>query len=212
MELGLSHCAIFTTTKIVFCRNYGERKHFIFSIRNVTNVFKRNKIKRINEDIDILFQSDDISKKFYDAFKIRRDHIVQKMQGILDAEKKFLIAQKIFDRIFFIYFLCHKNIVKFQNGSEVSGNTFKILNDSGDLYSNLFQLFKKFNSEEGTLRIDSNKFFIPYLNGGIFRIDEDESKISINLTKNEWKQIFEFLNSYHWIIEDDVERIVQRRC
>lgn len=210
IEKGLSHCALILKNKIIICRNYGDRKYFIFSDRTKNNISKRNKLEKIKEDIDIIFHAKDISKIFYDAFKKRRDFMVQKIEGKLDPIQKFLIAQKIFDRIFFIYFLCHKDIVKFKDGQHVSGkNLFRIINEDKKTYENIIKLFSSFNSEKNILKINNSEFFIPYLNGGIFRIDLDEAKISISISKKEWDKIFDFLNGYHWIIEDDIKSLIE---
>lgn len=57
------------------------------------------------------------------------------------------------------------------------------------------------NSEDIFL-IGDYKIYIPFLNGGLFRLDDSELNLNISLEKNEWENIFEFLNSYYWIIED----------
>ncbi len=40
------------------------------------------------------------------------------------------------------------------------------------------------------------------INGGLFRPDVLEQDLDIKLKDEQWEEIFEFLNSYHWIIED----------
>ncbi|MDD4353585.1 MAG: Eco57I restriction-modification methylase domain-containing protein [Candidatus Nanoarchaeia archaeon] len=204
IDRGLSYCVIILDGKLIFLRNFGETKHFIYSERTKNNVSKIDKLKNIY-DIDLLFQSKDISALFYDGFKVKRNLLVQNIKNNVDPVQKYLIAQKIFDRFFFIYFLCHKDIIKFKNGGKLSGeNLFtKILLKKGKFLENLQRLFHMFNSQEkNILEIDEYQIVIPYLNGGLFRPDVLEQDLDIKLKDEEWEEIFDFLNSYHWIIED----------
>ncbi|MFA5406323.1 MAG: TaqI-like C-terminal specificity domain-containing protein [Candidatus Nanoarchaeia archaeon] len=218
IDKGLSYCVIFFNHKVIFYRNFGETKHFIFSERTVSNKSKLDKLSSINKrGIDFLFQSKDISAKFYELFKNKRNILVRHIKNDFEPTQKFLIAQKIFDRIFFIYFLCHKGIIKFVDGGRVSGESLfsGILLGNGDFLYNIKELFRLFNSQkDDILKVGNHEIFVPYLNGGLFRPDVFEQDLDISLSKKQWDDIFVFLNSYHWIIEDikvseeDEERIL----
>jgi len=204
IDRGLSYCIIILDGKLIFFRNFGETKHFIYSERTKNNVSKIDKLKNITA-LDSLFQSKDISALFYEAFKVKRNLLVQNIKNDVEPVQKYLIAQKIFDRFFFIYFLCHKGIIKFKDGGKISGeNLFtKILLKKGKFLENLKKLFHLFNSQEKTiLEIGDYQIVIPYLNGGLFRPDVLEQDLDIKLKDEQWEEIFDFLNSYHWIIED----------
>ena len=83
---------------------------------------------------------------------------------------------------------------------------FQILLESQDFLSSLYSVFEHFNNiRDRVLEISEFKFEIPYLNGGLFRLSEEESDIICKLKRAQWKEIFEFLNSYHWIIENEIE-------
>lgn len=208
IDRGLSYCTISFNHKLIFFRNFGETKHFIYSERTKNNISKIDKLKEIGVSIDGLFQTKDISAQFYEAFKLKRNLLVQHIKNNIEPTEKYLISQKIFDRFFFIYFLCHKGIIKFKDGGKVSGeNLFsKILLKKGDFLENLKSLFHKFNFQgernKRILNIGDYDIFIPYLNGGLFRPDVLEQNLNISLRNAQWEDIFEFLNSYHWIIED----------
>lgn len=206
---GLTHCAIFYDGRILFYRNYGEIKYFAYSrLSDERYPSKKDKLAKIGDDFDILFKTKDVSEVFYELFKVRRDSIVRNILGDIDDVAKYLIAQKIFDRIFFIYFLCHKGIVTFSNQQKIEGKIlFRILLNSDDFLKNLYRIFSSFNNENPKeVVIGDYKIHIPYLNGGLFSQDDVEP-IKIKMRKEEWEKIFDFLNSYHWIIEDDVEDI-----
>src|SRR3989344_812305 len=131
IDRGLSYCIIILDGKLIFFRNFGETKHFIYSERTKNNVSKIDKLKNITA-LNSLFQSKDISALFYEAFKLKRNLLVQNIKNDVEPVQKYLIAQKIFDRFFFIYFLCHKKLIK-SNGRDISGkNLFGILLNQKD--------------------------------------------------------------------------------
>lgn len=186
-----------------------ERGNFGENTQGLSKISKEDKLKKIgNEGFDFIFQAGtDVSKEFYESFKTKRDILIQHISNDTEPQKKFLMAHKIFDRFFFIYFLCNKEIIKL-NGKKISGeNLFNLLLKENNFFRTLRDLFNKFNTQgEGKLRIlklgDYN-LNIPYLNRGLFRPHDDlEKALSITLDNEQWGEIFKFLNSYHWIIED----------
>jgi len=205
IDRGLSYCVISYNHKLLFFRNFGETKYFIYSDRTKNNRSKIDKIENIGFSIDELFHTKDISGRFYELFKSKRNMLARSIKNNISSVDKYLLSQKIFDRFFFIYFLCHKGIIRLDNGTTISGeNLFnKILLEHGDFIENIKRLFKLFNSsDKHDLNISDYHLCIPYLNGGLFRPDCLEQDIDIRLSKKQWKEIFKFLNSYHWIIED----------
>jgi len=204
IDRGLSYCIIVFNNKLIFYRTFGETKHFIYSERTKNNVSKKDKLENI-KDFNSIFQSKDISALFYEGYKLKRNLLVQHIKNDIQPTQKYLIAQKIFDRFFFIYFLCHKGIIKFEDGGKISGeNLFsRILLKEKDFLKNLKKLFHLFNSQEKNIfEIKDYKIVIPYLNGGLFRPDVLEQDLDISLKNTDWETIFDFLNGYHWIIED----------
>ncbi len=207
VDRGLSHCILIFNRKLIFFRNFGERKHFIYSERTKNKVSKIDRLRKIDEEgFDFIFQAGkDISGLFYESFKLKRNLLASSIKNDVAPTEKYLISQKIFDRIFFIYFLCHKGIIKFEDGRELSGkNLFnEILLNNGDFLGNLKKLFDLFNSQETDIfEVGDYRIVIPYLNGGLFRPDVLEQDLKISLKNEQWEEIFGFLNSYHWIIED----------
>lgn len=206
IDRGLSYCLIVLDRKLIFLRSFGEPKYFIYSERTKNMVSKIDRLKEIDtKGFDFIFHAGkDISAMFYETFKLKRDVLVQHIKNDVEPIQKYLIAQKIFDRVFFIYFLCHKGIIKV-NDKQISGkNIFEILLKEKDFFQALKDLFHKFNvpGTERTLKIKDYALNVPYLNGGLFRPDIFEQKLDVSLKNSKWEEIFEFLNSFHWIIED----------
>jgi adenine-specific DNA-methyltransferase len=203
---GLSYCILKFGKRIFFLRNFGESKYFLYSETTKNSISKIDRLKKIDkEGYDFIFQAGkDISARFYDDFKKKRNLLAQNITNEIDDIQKFLIAQKIFDRIFFIYFLCHKGIIKLDVIKKLTGeNFFNILMRQNKFFDSLKKVFIKFNSEGKERQIELGEYSleIPYLNGGLFRQGVYEKQINVSLDISQWKQIFNFLNDYHWIIE-----------
>jgi len=209
IDRGLSYCIIIFNHRIIFFRNFGETKHFLYSERTKKKVSKIDRLNKIKEEgFDFIFQAGkDLSQQFYESFKLKRDLLASSIKTEMEYTQKYLIAQKIFDRFFFIYFLCHKKLVKANNRSISGKNLFsEILLKQKEFLPNLRNLFDKFNlqgkEDIRLLKIGDYELFIPYLNWGLFRPGVFEEELKISLSNKQWGDIFEFLNSYHWIIED----------
>ena len=177
IEKGLNYCAVLHDGRVRFYRNFGEGRYFLYSERTRDNIAKIDKLHRIDENFDILFQRKDISGVFFEKFKLKRNFLVRHIKNDIEPVRKYLLAQKIFDRIFFIYFLCHKGTITSKDGGAINGeNLFKIMTDNGDFAENLKNLFYRFNSigKDNFLDVGDYNIRIPYLNGGLFRPDPQE--------------------------------------
>ncbi len=207
LNRGLSYCCIIYNKRTFFFRNFGDGKFFLYSETTKNNISKKGKLRNISNNFDFLFYRKDISSKFYEEFKRKRDIIATSINNNISPEKKYLLAQKIFERIFFIYFLCHKTIIKVNNNPISGENFFNILLQSEDFLENLQNIFYYFNNidKANELRINNYTLKIPYLNGGLFRPDPIESNLNLNMNHTDWMNVFSFLNNYHWIIENDVD-------
>ena len=113
IEKGLPYCAIFYNGKIIFFRNFGEGRYFLYSVNTSKNKSKIDKLRRIDENFDVIFHRKDISGRFYEKFKLKRNLVVRSITNDIDPVQKYLLSQKMFDRIFFTYFLCHKGLIEF---------------------------------------------------------------------------------------------------
>ncbi|NHJ49002.1 MAG: N-6 DNA methylase, partial [Asgard group archaeon] len=133
--------------------------------------------------------------------------LVQHITNDISLNKKYLLSQKIFDRLFFLYFVCQKGIIQFENGDKVSGETlFGIILEQNNLIDFLMKILQRFNhfgkDNKRIIKIGNYKFLIPFLNEGLLRQDELEQDIQICLTNSQWEEIFQFLNGYIWVIEE----------
>ncbi|WGM90150.1 MAG: TaqI-like C-terminal specificity domain-containing protein [Candidatus Bathyarchaeum tardum] len=211
IERGLAYCAIVHDTKIIFFRNFGEGRYFLYSDRTKDNISKLDKLKKIDTKFDYIFHRKDVSGWFYEKFKSKRNIVARSIKNDFKPVEKYLISQKLFDRIFFTYFLCHKGIITLNTGKSISGeNLFRILLDTDNFFENVKNLFYLFNDAQNRfLQINDFLIKIPYLNGGLFRPDHLEGNLRFLLSEKDWGDVFDFLNQYHWIIEEDIETAIE---
>lgn len=207
------------TQAIYVTRTFGENKVFIYNPNwsNKTDYVKGKQQVLDNlkiETIDDLFEQKAVFEYFYKKlWKLRLDlaREIRDKNGITD-NFALMEAQHIIDRIIFTYFICEKGIITEKSYGTVTGD---------DLFSGLigqldeiesweylkklfFEQFAKSNS--GDLDCGGDAFIkTPYLNGGLFRpktiqgISEENIRIEFD-----WNKIFEPLNKYTWIIEDEI--------
>lgn len=200
-------------------RATGENKIFIYNANGTIKKteYIKGKLKVLNnlseDTIDDLFDQKAVFDYFYKRlWKLRLDLAQEIMdKNHLSDEVALIEAQHILDRIIFTYFVCEKGLVSVKGYGPISGK---------ELFSNIiepkksktwdylkklfFEQFAKKNS--GDLDCEDNVHLqVKYLNGGLFRENKiSDKKISESNLKIEfeWKDIFDTLNKYTWMIED----------
>lgn len=214
--------------RLVVFRTFGENKRFIFNIgrakeRRKTE-FLKSKIKKVSEfsvdNPNILFDVKDMINHFYKRlWKIRID-LALSIQEDLSSKEKILAAQRLIDRLIFVYFLGEKEIIK---GKDKRGvitpidikELFKyLLKESKDFHKFLNRMFFEFlnSTVKNEMRIPGKEEFsliIPYLNGGLFREKTLKTKLGTTIGESHLSfegfnlnELIEELNKYNWIIED----------
>lgn len=205
------------TNAIYFTRAFGENKVFIYNPKSMKKTdYVKGKLKVLNniqlDTVDDLFDQKAVFEYFYKKlWNLRLDlgKEIRDKNGISD-NVALMEAQHIIDRIIFTYFICEKELVSIKNhgpvtGKELFSNIFGQLPDTWDYLKKLFfEQFAKANVNEldcgGDVYIKT-----PYLNGGLFRpkIISGISEENLNIDY-EWNNIFEPLNKYTWLIEDEI--------
>ena len=98
IDRGLSYCIIVLDKKLIFLRNFGETKYFIYSenTQGLSKVSKEDRLKKIDkEGFDFIFQAGkDVSGQFYESFKVKRNLLVQHIKNNVEPLQRYLIAQK----------------------------------------------------------------------------------------------------------------------
>jgi hypothetical protein len=103
IDRGLCYCIIVLDSKLIFFRNFGEGRHFIYSERTKDNPSKVDKLKNIAA-FDSLFQSKDVSASFYEAFRLKRNLLVQHIKMTWSLCRNTLLLRKyLTDSSLFIF-------------------------------------------------------------------------------------------------------------
>lgn len=208
------------TKAVHVIRTFGENRVFNFNPETMKGTeFRKGKLKILNNlDIDTfdkLFDQKAVFDYFYKKLWILRlelGKVIRNRNNIPD-NIALMEAQHIIDRIIFTYFICEKELVSEKAYGSISGK---------ELFSELIGQFPNLEAWEYLRKLFFEQFAkesadyldfgggvhvkTPYLNGGLFRskdilgISEDDLVIDYD-----WNDIFETLNKYSWIIEDEIK-------
>jgi hypothetical protein len=181
-----------------------------------------DKLEQVSEDINALFDYKDVVDRFYrELWDHRSDlasSITTKRGYTLSKQEELLSAQRIIDRMIFLYFLVERGVVIPVNDSKemVSGETdrvFDTLVDQHDDFWGLLQtvFFERLNSKNANDVKFTGSYWlhVPYLNGGLFQpedlattdgttISEDEELIVEDF---DWEALISELNEYNWLLD-----------
>ena len=194
----------------IFIRGYGRPPRVVFNKKKrYPKDTKKSLLKKFNglkyEDsdhnstFDALFSVREVVDKFYREYRGVRE----KLAVIIGEKDGDMYAQVLLDRVIFIYFLQAKKIIP----NNYLTKLFYEKEDSENYYRDyLFPLFfELFNKEEELREREIEQRFpgIPYLNGGLFSPREGIETNGIEISNEMWKEIFELLNRYEWVVEED---------
>lgn len=210
------------TGAIQVIRPVGETRIFIFNPTwSRRTDYVNGKIKLLDDRFspdafDELFDVKAVHNHFYNELWGNRLDLASTLKkGHKFADKDaILIAQRILDRITFLYFCCESGIVTKVDGgnrSLTSGRDFfSLLRDQENIAKCLSEIFFDFyaKSHDKNLVLGKTAFDIPYLNGGLF-VNEScscEDGIvmdnSLNFSSYDFTKLFDLLNNYLWVIDE----------
>lgn len=205
-------------------RTYGEHKKFIYNLKHKRKCeWRKGKKKKLrnfsSQNPNVLFEAKDVIDLFYRRLWSLRVTLADSIEDDIGESEKIMCAQRIIDRLIFVYFLTEKGIIRVldKNGNTVPIDTKKffayLLKESDCFYDTLNRIFFDFlnNRRKDNMSIRGTEEFllrVPYLNGGLFREKSlpapegeiDESELAIE--SFDWKELIDELNKYNWIIEE----------
>ncbi len=130
-----------------------------------------------------------------------------------------MIAQRLFNRLMFIYFLQKKGWLSFNDNKNYLQTLFADAESNGENFfsKRLYYLFfhgLSFAGEvsESKVKAELEKIVgkVPYLNGGLFEIEDDfDVKDNIELPDKLFADILEFFSRYNFTIEESTPLDVQ---
>ncbi|WP_221621635.1 Eco57I restriction-modification methylase domain-containing protein [Halocatena pleomorpha] len=191
-----------------------------------TEESKLDKLEQVSKDINALFDYKDVVDRFYRELWDHRSDLASALTTesgyTLSKREELLSAQRIIDRLTFLYFLVERGVVIPVNDAKemVPGKTDHVFNTLVNEHDDFWMLlqtvfFDRLNSRDA----DDVKFtgaywlHIPYLNGGLFQsadltttdgtiVSEDEELVVEDF---DWEALISELNEYNWLL-DGLER------
>ncbi|MHA2363283.1 MAG: Eco57I restriction-modification methylase domain-containing protein [Candidatus Hodarchaeales archaeon] len=170
--------------------------------------------------------NESIFEEFYKKIWIIRLKLARSCSNSISDREKLLTAQRIIDKIIFLYFLGSKQLIHLFNsrlGENLRINEdnnhvkvlLEIITSSSDFLSILNLIYTKAQKQQNNryfpFKINLTKYqlYIPFLNDRIFKkysFFEESSGKSISeyeLSFNfNWSQLAVLLNQYNWLIDD----------
>lgn len=183
---------------------------------------KLDKLERVLDDINALFDYKDVVDRFYRELWDHRSDLASSLTTrsgyTLTKQDELLSAQRIIDRLVFMYFLVERGVVIPVNDSKemVAGDTSEIFNTLVEENDDFWGLLRTiFFDRLGSNQNDDVEFtgsywlHVPYLNGGLFQpedletvggeiVSEDEELV---IEDFDWEALIGELNEYNWLLD-----------
>ena len=184
-------------------RTFKEKIRFFDVTKDVTGRLV------LKEKIDKAFESEKVTKKFYQEFTRHHSVLLKFIKNIKLEKDKEWYASVILNRLMFIYFIQKKGFID-KNCNYLSDKYAELITDNkkdfnfyNDFLSLLFfEGFAK-RPEERNKKANSLLGKIPYLNGGLFLKHELELKYpDITIDNKIFKEVFDYFDSYIWYLDD----------
>ena len=159
-------------------------------------------------NVQSAFDTEKVTKRFYDRFKEEHEEFIQFLKGIPDEGLQHWYVSVILNRLMFIYFIQKKRFLD----DDPDYLRTKLQHNQGtgkDRYYKAFLcplFFEGFAKPESERPDEINDLLgnVPYLNGGIFQqheIEEVHGK-RIQIPDTAFVKLFDFFDSYEWRLDD----------
>ncbi len=150
-------------------------------------------VERLNAAFDV----ESVTKEFFSTYRSAFDYVESTISGISDPHMRWLFTQKVFNRLMFIVFLERKGWLRYQGRKDYlralwEAHQRERLHDPGaNFYNDRLKLlfFVGLNTlhEVNVVNIKRNHVLderigsVPYLNGGLFEQEEDDTNDRIGV-------------------------------
>lgn len=160
--------------------------------------------RRLQQALDM----EPATKRFYDAFKLAHDYLLESMTGIEDDNDRRWYTSVILNRLMFIYFLQKKGFID-RGDQNYLQNKLAVCQAQGpNLYYSLFLkwlFFEGFAKSPEQRAADASAMLgnVPYLNGGLFLPHPVEDKWpQINIADAAFARLYEIFGRFSWHLDD----------
>ena len=157
------------------------------------------------------FDSDRITKRFYDHFKKEHQAFSGFITGLAEVSDKAWYASLMLNRLMFVYFIQKKGFLD-GNPNYLADRLQAVQAKSGSgHFHSFYRIFLRRLFHEGLglpkeqRKPDLERLIgnVPYLNGGLFALHELEDKYpDIEIDDAAFERLFAFFDAYQWHLDD----------
>ena len=166
---------------------------------------------------DEAFDVEKVTEKFFKAYKEVFESVEEYISGIAGAEAKRLYAQRLFNRLMFIAFIQKKGWLKFEGKSDYLSSLWsdylKKKQNGDNFYRDRLKLlfFAGLSTSNSVNIVDINRRGVinqligdvPFLNGGLFEEEKDDTDPNIAVPDKCFDQILEKLfDSFNFTVTE----------
>ena len=168
---------------------------------------KEPSIKKISENLEKSFNTEKVTKKFYDHFKKGHLDFQKYISGMDSAEDKGWYVSVILNRLMFIWFVQKKGFID-GNRDYLKDKLCEFKNQRKNYYEKFLKIlfFEGFAKKPADRSCKAKRVLgnIKYLNGGLFVPHplEDKYGKKIKIRDKAFDKIFEIFSQYDWHAED----------
>lgn len=183
---------------------------------------KLDKLEQVSEDINVLFDYKDVVDRFYRELWHHRSDLASSLTTksgyTLSKQEGLLSAQRIIDRLIFLYFLVERGVVIPVNDSKevVPGKTDRVFNTLVGEHDDFWMLlrtifFDRLNSRNtNDVKFTGSYWLhVPYLNGRLFQPEDITTTDGTTISEDEelvvedfdWEALISELNEYNWLLD-----------
>ncbi len=162
------------------------------------------------------FGTEQVTKKFYDRFKLEREAFLDFIEGIAERADRDWYASLMLNRLMFVYFIQKRGFLDPEHPEALDGDPdyllhrLKMIQQQGkrDRFHSFYRYFllKLFHEGLGSRNrspeLEKLLGKVPYLNGGLFDIHELERDYSgIHIPDGAFERLFEFFDEFDWHLD-----------
>ncbi len=159
------------------------------------------------------FDSEKVTKKFYDRFKVEHLALCGMISGIHDAADREWYTSLMLNRLMFIYFIQKKGFL--DGDTDYLRNRLEMVRSiiGKGKYQSFYRYFLLRLFHDGLGKSPDERQFnptmerligkVPFLNGGYFEIHQiEEKEPDIDIPDEAFERIFRFFDEYSWHLDD----------
>lgn len=164
------------------------------------------------------FDVEVVTDNFFADYQSVFDQVEESLQGIPDnnPEEKRLYTQRLFNRLMFIRFIEKKGWLTYNGNSDYLRTLFEASETASENFLNDRLYWAFFHglgnaseaAEESAAPIE-RRGEVPFLNGGLFEMQEHDERNGINIPNEEFAKILDLFERYNFTVTESTQLDVE---